>query len=57
MQTSTPAGTEYTDMPEEKDAQNIGNQIIRDYKNGNYYKENKANLWNVFTDWFNGLFK
>ena len=57
MQVNTPAGTEYTDMPEEKDAQIIGNKIIQDYKNGNYYKEKRTDFMGTIIDCFNKLFK
>ena len=57
MQVNTPAGTEYTDMPEEKDAHEIGNKIIQDYKNGNYYKEKRTDFMGTIIDCFNKLFK
>lgn len=57
MQTNTPANTEYLDMQEEKDAHEIGNRIIQDYKNGNYYKEKRTNFMDTIIDCFNKLFK
>lgn len=57
MQITTPAETPYAQSPEEIDAKKVGDQIINDYHNGNYYKANSTNFSSIFLDWLNRLFK